>query len=317
MTGVRENRYTHGRSGRLPYIPLSRRLGQRRAAAARRLPAAGLWGQVAVEVALAIARQQWIRRGSSGRLNANSSLRALDAGRLVEVIQQHTGKRRRRRNVNLALEKLEQRGVLAVVADVDRTGLHTVRLAVHLDPACIGRGSDAFNELGDCLSCPTGLRSADDAGGPLGAGHEWRRLFGLPDDEARRKAFSGVQIPLPIDYPESDPTSTTSDPTSDPKVIPPQASFAKSDPTSIESDPTSTFKGSNDQKERSELLTGGGERSESEPEAAPPTDSHTRQVQVLRPDQRDKRRAKRKDSDRPPDFDEYAKTSRFRHLFRE
>ena len=279
--------------------------------------AAGLWGQVAVEVALAIARQQWIRRGSSGRLNANSSLRALDAGRLVEVIQQHTGKRRRRSNVNRALRRLEERGVIGVVAQVDRGGLHNVRVAVHLDPACLGRGIGAFNELGDCLSCPTGLRSADESGGPFGAGHEWRQRFGLPSEEDRRKAYSGVQIPLPLDYPESGPTPTESGPTSEPPVVSPQASFVKSGLTSSESGPTSTFKGSNDPKERSEESTGGGERSEAEPETAPPADTHARQVQVLKPDEQDRRRSKRKASSRPRDFEDAFESSPFRHLFKE
>ena len=158
-------------------------------AVARVVRAAGLSGEVAADVAGALAARGWKKSRSEGRRNANSDRLALVTGYLRWWTFAVTGHAYSDRNIRHARRELVERGVVAVVADVNADGWHTTRVAVHRSVKCLeADGADAFNDRGWCETCSATLESDEERGGPLGGGFRWRFLYGLPPADVMREA---------------------------------------------------------------------------------------------------------------------------------
>ena len=143
--------------------------------------------RIAADICAVLAGPCGVRKGSAGRLNANSRRAALMPADICNDIAEAFGRSWTRGKVRAMLRKLVESGAISVLCDG-----RLFRVAVHRSPDC-PPGPDAFDRRGFCLTCAASLCIQGETM-PLGMSHDnWRRRFGLPSAAVMRSIGPSLQ----------------------------------------------------------------------------------------------------------------------------
>ena len=156
----------------------------------RLIDAAGLRGPAVIALALELGQWQYVRKGSPGRLNANTRRYARSPQVLAHWIAARTGVEFHRNTIRSALTRLLNAGIVSQLWRLDGQAGAACYFAVHRSPACL-EYPHRFDDRGNCINCVTSLRHEEEVT-PMGMPvSEWRDLLeGGPDIDDVRTAYS-------------------------------------------------------------------------------------------------------------------------------